>query len=101
MKHKEKIFLVLLVTVLTHYFVLTFFNVDQVESFVGSVEKIETSEKGLFPLVNIKFKTTNELSGNHEVITRTISLMKNDLKKFKIGSKYQIKSHKNWLVSSR
>jgi hypothetical protein len=101
LKFTEKVLIVLSFSLLAHYFVLTFFRVDGTESFVGKVEKIDFISKGLFPMAKVKFAVINNLDGDQNIVEKSISLTEKDVLKFKIGRKYKIKSHHNWLVSYR
>jgi hypothetical protein len=101
MKQKIKIVFTTSFIMLAHYFVLTYFKVDGVESFTGKVEQIESAEKGFFPSANVKLVIEEDHNGEKQLVSKTISLIKNDLYKIKIGKQYSFKSHKNWLVFIR
>jgi hypothetical protein len=99
MKQKQKIISFFIFSLLTHYFVLTFFQTNSTETFVGKVEKIESQEIGLFPKADVVFAINNEINGENKIIMKTISLMKNDLNKLKIGTNYKVQTHNNWLLN--
>jgi hypothetical protein len=57
-------------------------------------------EKGLFPTAKVNFQIEKvEDDGNRKIISKTISLVKNEINLLKLGRKYKVKSHHNWLVS--
>lgn len=102
LKLKEKAIIALSLTVLTHYFVLTYFKVGTTETFEGKVEKVEIIEKGLYPTAKVNFKVIKEdENGVKKTILKSINLIKNDLNFLKIGKIYKVKAHQNWLVSFR
>jgi hypothetical protein len=101
MKIKAKQFIFLTFTLLAHYFVLTYFQVDAPEAFIGKVEKIEKNENGLFPKTNIKFSIEEEKNGEKKIITKIVSLAKDKLQNIEIGKTYSVKLQDQWLVSMR
>ncbi len=88
-------FIVLTFSLLGHYFVLTYFNVNGSETFLGKVEQIKNVNNGLFPAVTVKFQTIG-LSKHKQV-----KFLKAEFDKFKVGKTYKVKTQNNWIVSIR
>ncbi len=91
---RKKSFLTALsISFVLHLFVFVFTKTRSTDTFVGRVQKIDIIEKGLFPQGKIKFKDLNQ---NKE---KVVLLVKNEVKKFKVGKNYQVKVQGNWLLS--
>lgn len=101
MKHSEKFMAIITFTLLAHYFVLNFIKVDGTENFVGKVEKIGKTESGIMTTVKVNFTVKEEDGESVKLVTKTISLIKDDLKKLQIGRIYKVSTHKKWLVTLR
>lgn len=98
-KFSAVFFIVLSFSLLGHYFVLTYFKVNESESFLGKVEQIKNEKNGLFPAVIVKFKTVSK--EDNKIIHKQVKFLKAEFDKFKIGKTYKIKTQNNWIVSIR
>ncbi len=101
MKSLTNLMLVLLLSLLGHYFVLNFFTSQETEIFSGVVERIQTTKNGIYSRSEIKLKVETVENGQKKEIVKNISVLSDKVNHFLKGQQYTFKTHNNWLVSFR
>lgn len=77
-----------------HFAIFKNVKIGTTEKFTGKIESLRNNDKGIFPRVELKIHTNkNE--------TKYVSLTEFEAHKMRLGKKYNIKAHRNWLVSAR
>lgn len=99
MKPKFQITVILIFSLLAHYFVLNFFGIDYGQDLKAVVINSEVKGKGLYRRAEVIVTINRRYNGKIKSEQRILSTWDKLIKDLKPGQEYILKTHSNWLVA--
>lgn len=99
MKPVSPLALVLVFSLLGHYFVLTYFKIDYLNPIVAEVKSTRIKGVGLYKRAELEIKIERNFLGKKVVEKKNLYTWDKEAKNIKVGNKYLLNAKSNWLLN--